>query len=98
VKKLLILLSFSMAIHLIACSSYGVILLNAEEQVENINVQQLLEEEVLKKSDFVRTGYSLQNPITEQLLTFYINENSGGFSSYVQEIHVPPPNFFPAIS
>lgn len=87
-----------MAIHLVACTSYSLILLNAEEQVENINVQQLLEEEVLKKSDFVRSFFSLQNPFKERLSNFYVNENSGGFSSYVQEIHVPPPNFFPAIS
>lgn len=87
-----------MAIHLIACTSYSLIMLNAEEQVENINVQQLLEEEVLKKSDFIRPPFSLQNPFHEQILIFYFNENSGGFSSYMQEIHVPPPNFFPEIS
>jgi hypothetical protein len=98
VKKLIILLSFAMAVHLIACSSYGVIFLNAEEQVENVSVQQLLEEEILKKGHLVRPNFSIQNPIAALYYTFYINENSGAFSSYVQEIHVPPPNFFPAFS
>jgi hypothetical protein len=87
-----------MAVHLIACASYSLILLNAEEQVENINVQQLLEEEVLKKSDFVRSFFALENPFKERFFANYYNENCGGFSSYVLEIHVPPPNFFPAIS
>lgn len=87
-----------MAIHLVACTSYSLVLLNAEEQVENIGMQQLLEEEVLKKSDFIRSSFTLQNPFIDQISSFYINENSGGFSSYVQEIHVPPPNFFPATS
>jgi hypothetical protein len=98
VKKLLILLSFSMAIHLVACTSYSLIVLNAEEQVENINIQQLLEEEVLKKSDFVRSAFVLENPFKQEVSIFYFNENSAGFSSYVHEIHVPPPNFFPAFS
>ncbi|GAA0879846.1 hypothetical protein GCM10009119_28150 [Algoriphagus jejuensis] len=87
-----------MAIHLVACTSYSLILLNAEEQVENVGMQQLLEEEVLKKSDFIRSAFLLQNPFREKFFTSYFNENSGGFSSYVQEIHVPPPNFFPVIS
>lgn len=87
-----------MAIHLIACTSYRLVLLNAEEQVENINVQQMLEEEVLKKSDFVRPSFSLQNPFLEEITTFYFTENSAGFSSYVQEIHVPPPNLSPVFS
>lgn len=87
-----------MAIHLVACTSYSLFVLNAEEQVENINIQQLLEEEVLKKSDFIRPSFSLLNPFQTNILTFYFNENSDGFSSYVQEIHVPPPNFFPPTS
>lgn len=87
-----------MAIHLVACTSYSVIVLNAEELVENIGMQQLLEEEVLKKGVFIRSSFTLQNPFIDQISSFYINENSGGFSSYVQEIHVPPPNFFPATS
>lgn len=87
-----------MAIHLIACTSYSLIVVNAEEQVENIGMQQLLEEELIKKSDFIRSSFTLQNPFQEEFLKFYFSENSGGFSSYVQEIHVPPPNFFPVIS
>ena len=50
-----------MAIHLVACTSYSVSVLNAEELVENIGMQQLLEEEVLKKGNLKTLSSSHTN-------------------------------------
>lgn len=93
VKNLLVFFSFVMAFNLIACTSYGLVQLNAEELVENITLQELLEEEMNKKNEYMRPVFSLNQPLTEELVTFYFAQNSNGFSSFVQEIHVPPPNF-----
>lgn len=97
-KNLLVFFSFLMAFNLIACTSYGLVQLNAEELVDNITLQELLEEEMSKKNEYMRPVFALKHPLTEERITFYFNENSVGFSSYVLEIHVPPPNFSPVFS
>lgn len=81
-----------MAINLVACTCCGFIQLNAEELVENNPLQELLEKEVKMNNDYILPTFSLQRPFLKIVGTFYFNKNSKGFSNYVQEIHVPPPN------
>lgn len=87
-----------MAIHLVACTSYGMVQLNAEELVENVVLQELLEKEMNKKSEYTFTFFALQHPLVEEKSTFCFTENPEGFSTYELEIHVPPPNFSQVIS
>ncbi|HSF53162.1 MAG TPA: hypothetical protein VLA71_05395 [Algoriphagus sp.] len=82
-----------MAINLIACTYYGQIQLSAEELVETNPLQELLEKEVKMFHDYMLPAFSLKPPFLKIDSTFYFTKNSNGFSSYVQEIHVPPPNF-----
>ncbi len=97
-KKILIFFSFLMAINLVACTYYGLIQLSAEELVENAPLQEILEKETSKKSEYMLSSFSLEHPVLVIRGTFYFDKKSHGFSSYVQKIHVPPPNFFPPIS
>ncbi|OOG73071.1 hypothetical protein [Algoriphagus sp. A40] len=82
-----------MAINLIACTYYGQIQLTAEELVETNPLQELLEKEVKMFNEYMLPAFSLEHPFLKIDSTFYFTQNSNGFSSYVQEIHVPPPNF-----
>ncbi|GAB3218000.1 hypothetical protein GCM10027454_03490 [Algoriphagus aestuariicola] len=87
-----------MALHLVACTYYGCIQLTAEDLVENNPIQEFLEKEVKMLHDYMIPSFSLEHPFLKADSTFYFAKNSNGFSSYVQEIHVPPPNFFQVIS
>lgn len=82
-----------MAINLVACTYYGQIQLSAEELVENNLLQEILEKEVKMFHEYTLSAFSLEHPFLKIDRTFYLTQNSNGFSSYVQEIHVPPPNF-----
>lgn len=93
-KRILILLSFLMAINLVFCTYYGGMLKNAEVLVENSQLLEILENHSEKKSDFLITSFRFLSPIIEMEEISYNSDNSENFSNYEQDILLPPPDFF----
>ncbi len=93
-SRILILVSFLMAIHLVACTYLSGMLVVSEELVENSPIQEILENHEDNKSVYMLSNFHFQSPIFEYQMTFYLRKNSGNFSSYEQDILLPPPDFF----
>ncbi len=87
-----------MAINLMACTCIGLIQLSAEELVENLTLQELLEEEQRVKKEYTACYLSLQHPQAEEKVVSYFNSDAAVICRYELDIHVPPPNFFPTRS
>ena len=92
-KYSIVVLSIVMAINFLACAYYAPMLLTVEELVENNPVQEIQEKEMTKKIDFVipafkflTQGFKIQGKV-------YFWENSAIFSSFEQDILLPPPDF-----
>lgn len=91
-KQILILLSFLMAVHLVACCSYGLVQLSAEELVEKNSGQEILEKELpseyalsINLFQFRSTNSDTNAPIPEGLECEH-------FSSFITEVQPPPPD------
>lgn len=82
-----------MALNLVACTYYGGMLITAEELVETNSLQEILEKHVDEKSDFLLSAFRFIPPIIEKEESFYYSKNSENFSSYEQDILLPPPDF-----
>jgi len=91
VSKILILVSFLMAINLVVSTYYSDELVVSEELVEN---GPILENPDDKKSVYTLSYFHFQSLIFENQVTFYFRKNSGNFSSYEQDILITPPDFF----
>ncbi|MDF2157251.1 hypothetical protein [Algoriphagus sp. CAU 1675] len=81
-----------MAVNLVSCTYYGLIQLNAEELVETNPLQEILEDHSSNKSYYV-LSFSFFQPLgIESQESKYFGRDAELFSTYTQEIHVPPPN------
>lgn len=83
-----------MAINFVASTYYGSMLLTAEELVETNPLQEVLEKHVDEKSDFMLSAFRFIPQVIEKEESFYYNKNSANFSTYEQDILLPPPDFF----
>ena len=93
-KQILVIFSFLMAINFVASTYYGSMLLTAEELVETNPLQEILEKHVDEKSDFILSAFRFIPSVIEKEKSFYSSKNSAHFSTYEQDILLPPPNFF----
>lgn len=93
-SKILILVSFLMAINLVASTYHNGKLVVSEELIENSPLQEILENPDDNKSVYTLSYFHFQSPIFENQVTFYFRKNSGNFSRYEQDILIPPPDFF----
>ncbi len=82
-----------MALNIVACTYYGGMMVNAEELVETNPLQEVLEKHVDEKSDFMLSAFRFTPPVIEKEESFYYNKNSANFSTYEQDILLPPPDF-----
>jgi hypothetical protein len=82
-----------MAVNLIACTYYAPLLLMASELVETEPLQEVQEEEMTKKIDFVIPDFRFFTQGFKIPVQVYFCENSAIFSVYEQEIPLPPPDF-----
>ena len=82
-----------MAVNLIACTYYAPLLLMASELVETEPLQEVQEEEMTKKIDFVIPDFRFFTQGFKIPVQVYLCENSAIFSVYEQEIPLPPPDF-----
>lgn len=83
-----------MALNLMACSFYGSMLVTAEELTETNPLQEIFEKHVDEKSDFMLSTFRFIPPVIEKEESFYLSKNSANFSTYEQDILLPPPDFF----
>jgi signal transduction histidine kinase len=82
-----------MAINLIACTYYAPMLLMVSELVETEPLQEIQEEDMTKKIDFVIPAFRFLPQGFKIPVQVYFCENSAIFSVYEQEIPLPPPDF-----
>jgi hypothetical protein len=82
-----------MAINLIACSYYAPMFLKVEELVETNPLQEIQEKELTDKINFVIPAFKFSTLIFEIENQVHFWENSASFSSYEQDILLPPPDF-----
>jgi hypothetical protein len=82
-----------MAINFLACAYYAPMMLTAEELVENNPVQEIQEKEMTKKINFVISTFKFLTLIFEIENQVYFWENTASFSSFEQDILLPPPDF-----
>ncbi len=93
-KRIIVILSFLMAINFVACTFYSPMLLAAEELVEINPLQEILEKHVDEKSDFLLPSFRFNSLLIEKEENIYNWKNSESFSNYEQDILLPPPDFF----
>ena len=92
-NRFVIILSFLMAINLIACTYYAPLMLMASELLETEPLQEIQEEDMTKKIDFVIPAFRFLTQGFKIPVQVYFCENSAIFSVYEQEIPLPPPDF-----
>lgn len=91
--RFILIFNFLLAINLIACSYYAPMFLTAEELVETNPLQEIQENEMTKKIDFVIPGFKFLTQVFMIQGQVYFGENSAIFSIYEQKILLPPPDF-----
>ncbi len=91
-RRILIILSFMMAVNLVSCTYYGLIQLNAEELVETNPFQEILEDHSENKNFYLLSFSFFQPLVIESQESHYFGRDTKLFSTYILDIHVPPPN------
>lgn len=81
-----------MALNFVASTYYAPMILSSEELVETNPLQEILEKYADKKSDFLVTIFRIFPFLFVQEEVEYNWNNSDHFSSYEQDILLPPPD------